>query len=592
MTNPHLPASAKLTALRQQLAQQGLDGFLITRADRFQGEEVRPEDEYLAWLTGFTGSAGVALVFTDSAVVASDSRYTVQLARQVDTVLYETIDTGQRPLKDWMASFPAEQNVTIGFDSWAVTRAGLDSLPAHLGEAAIDWQPVSAHPVAAIWADRPVSEPGGIFAVDEVYTGSSAAQKIAAAAEELRQNGLDLQLITAPDVMMWLTNLRGRDLSFTPVHLCFGILTAEGELTFITDNSQLAEQGYETVSWAELAMYLGGHDGAKAGCDPASLPVALQDLAAEAGLQLVFKTDPLVAKKARKTAAELDGFRQAHILDGLALSRFFCWLETEADRDSLSEAELGRKLRAFRAASEGYICDSFATIAGWRDHGAIVHYRAEDGQDHTLSGAGVLLLDSGAHYRCGTTDITRTVFLGATDQNPETGPEPDLVRKASLVLAAHCQLARAVFPEGTNGVQLDAICRAPLWAEGLNFGHGTGHGVGHILNVHEGPVSISKRGEAALQTGHILSNEPGYYEEGRFGIRHETLVHVSAVEGGFLGFETLTCFPFDRRLIDISHLSPADVSWLNSYHGSVYDRLAPHLEPAVKDWLADKCAPL
>ena len=580
--------SAKLAAVRKQMAREGLDGFLVTRADRFQGEEVRAEDEYLAWLTGFTGSAGVALILADKAVVASDSRYTVQLTRQVETSLYDTIDTGQLSLKDRMAAVSAEQDVNIGFDSWAVTKAGLEGLPAHLGKDEIHWHPVSAHPVAAVWTDRPVSQQTDIFAVDEGYTGLKAEQKLSQAAQTLQQNGLDLQFISAPDVMMWLTNLRGRDLQFTPVHLCFGILTAQKELIFITDNGHLEKQGYKTVHWADLEAYLHGLSGQRIGCDPASLPVAVQDSLSQAGLELVFRPDPLVAQKARKTPAELDGFRQAHLLDGLALSRFFYWLETEADRTTLGEAELGRKLTAFRAATDGYICDSFSTIAGWGDHGAIVHYRAEDGQDYTVSGSGVLLLDSGAHYSCGSTDITRTVFLAEAGQSPD----PEIVRKASFVLAAHCQLAGTIFPAGTNGVQLDAICRAPLWAEGLNFGHGTGHGVGHILNVHEGPISISKRGEVALQAGHILSNEPGYYEEGRFGIRHETLVHVTEGRDGYLGFETLTCFPFDRQLIDPACLSAPHIDWLNSYHRSVYDRLAPHLEPEIADWLAGKCAPL
>ena len=581
-------ASAKLAAVREQMARQGLDGFLVTRADRFQGEEVRAEDEYLAWLTGFTGSAGVALILADKAVVASDSRYTVQLAHQVDASLYDTIDTAQLLLQDWMAAVPSAQDVTIGFDSWAVTTSGLERLPAHLGKADIRWRPVTAHPVAAVWTDQPASQLTDIFAVDESYTGLNAEQKVGLAAEAVQQSGLDLQFISAPDVMMWLTNLRGRDLTFTPVHLCFGILTAQKDLIFVTDNPHLQERGYKTVCWAELEVFLQKFSGQRIGCDPASLPVAVQDRLRQAGLEVTLRPDPLVAQKARKRQAELDGFRHAHFLDGLALSRFFHWLETEADRAGLSETELGRKLAAFRAESEDYICDSFSTIAGWRDHGAIVHYRAEDGQDYTLSGDGVLLLDSGAHYSCGTTDITRTVFLSEAGQSPE----PEIVRKASLVLAAHCQLAATQFPAGTNGVQLDAICRAPLWAEGLDFGHGTGHGVGHILNVHEGPVSISKRGEVPLQAGHILSNEPGYYEEGRFGIRHETLVHVEEVSEGYLGFETLTCFPFDRQLIDPGCLSADHIDWLNSYHRAVYDRLAPHLEPAVADWLAGKCAPL
>jgi len=580
--------SAKLAAVRQQLVSADLDGFLVTRADRFQGEEVRPEDQMLAWLTGFTGSAGVALILNNKAVVASDSRYTMQMSLQTDAALYETIDTGNRSLKDWMAAYPAEGRVTLGYDSWTLTKAGRDRLPTHLGTAEIDWQPVTVHPVETVWADRPSAVHTDLFAVDDSHAGVSAAEKIKAAAEDMQKAGLDLQFISAPDIMMWLTNLRGRDLDFTPVHLCFGILSAADGLMFITDNSQLAERGYDIIGWAELSTCLSSYSGKTIACDPASQPLAVDGLLQQAGLKIVHRPDPLVAKKARKSAEEIAGFRQAHLLDGVALSRFFCWLETEADRSRLTETGLGRKLARFRAADPAYICDSFPTIAGWRDHGAIVHYRAEEGSDHQLSGPGVLLLDSGAHYSCGTTDITRTVFLGTAEERPEQ----EVVRKASLVLAAHCQLAKARFPAGTNGVQLDAVCRAPLWAEGLDYGHGTGHGVGHILNVHEGPVSISKRGEVALEPGHILSNEPGCYEQGRFGIRHETLVHVTAAENGFLGFETLTCFPFDRRLIDTRWLAPSHIDWLNSYHASVYDRLAPHLDTDVRDWLAGKCAPL
>ena len=414
MTDIVTTASEKLVAVREQLVRQGLDGFLVTRADRFQGEEVRPEDEVLAWLSGFTGSAGMALILHDKAVLASDSRYTVQMALQTDAALYETIDIAECPLKDWMAACSADGRVVIGYDSWAVTKAGLDRLPAHLGGAQIDWRPVSEHPVEAVWADRPASRQTALFSVDEAYTGLNAAEKIQAAVSELKRSGHDLQFISAPDIMMWLTNLRGQDLEFTPVHLCFGILSAADGLVFISDNAKVPEFGYKTVAWAELAAYLSAHSGRTIACDPVSLPLAVQNYLERAGLKPVFKTDLLMDKKARKTPAEVDGFRQAHLLDGLALSRFFCWLERQADRSQLSETELGRRLTAFRAANDGYICDSFSTIAGWRDHGAIVHYRAEDGKDYRLSGPGVLLLDSGAHYTCGTTDITRTVFLGRT----------------------------------------------------------------------------------------------------------------------------------------------------------------------------------
>ena len=588
MTHRFTTSAEKLAAVRKKLEEQGLDGMLLTRADRFQGEEVRAQDEYLAWLTGFTGSAGVSLILEDMAVVATDSRYTVQIKQQVDPTYYQTIDTAEESLAAWMASYPGKAAVKIGFDSWSVTCSAQKKLPAMLGKASVVWQPLCTHPVAAVWADRQIAPQTDIFTVDENFVGHSAGEKIHQAAVELKDSQLDLRFISKPDVMMWLTNLRGNDLCFTPIHLCFGILSKTGQLTFVTDNSQIAEQGYACVSWNELETYLKSLKGLTISYDPASLPVAVHDYMCLAGLNIRAEPDPLFARKACKTMAEVDGFRHAHFLDGLALSRFFYWLETQAKRTQLYESELAQELGRYRAASQSYICDSFATIAGWREHGAIVHYRAEAGQDYSLSGDGVLLLDSGAHYRCGTTDITRTFYFSEKGGSADS----EVVRKASLVLAAHCQLALAVFPVGTAGVQLDAICRAPLWAEGLDFGHGTGHGVGHILNVHEGPVSISKRGQADMKEGHILSNEPGYYEEGQFGIRHETLVHVTSANDGYLKFETLTCFPFDRQLIDKAYLSSEHISWLNAYHQSVYDRLAQHLETKIRHWLAERCAPL
>ena len=588
MTGGFITSAEKLAAVRQELTKQGLDGMLLTRADRFQGEEVRKQDEYLAWLTGFTGSAGVALILADKAVVATDSRYTVQIKQQVDPALYQTIDTADQSLAEWLAACPGKAEIKIGFDSWSVTCEGQKKLPNVMGEAHVVWQCVSTHPVAAVWANRPKNPQTDIFTVDEGYVGHSAEEKIHHAAEELKHSQLDLRFISMPDVMMWLTNLRGHDLCFTPVHLCFGILSATGQLTFVTDNSRIAELGYACIGWNELESYVSSLKGQVIAYDPASLPVAVHEYLRQADLTVCPEPDPLIVRKARKTMAEVDGFRQAHFLDGLALSRFFYWLETKAKRAQLHEAELAQELSRYRAASKMYICDSFATIVGWRDHGAIVHYRAVPGQDYTLSGDGVLLLDSGAHYRCGTTDITRTFYFSEVDQPADA----ELVRKASLVLAAHCRLALAVFPVDTNGVQLDAICRSPLWAEGLDFSHGTGHGVGHIMNVHEGPVSISKRGLIGVKDGHILSNEPGYYEEGQFGIRHETLVHVTAAYEGYLKFETLTCFPFDRQLIDKVYLSSEHIAWLDTYHQSIFDKLSPHLETDVRHWLADKCAPL
>jgi len=304
----------------------------------------------------------------------------------------------------------------------------------------------------------------------------------------------------------------------------------------------------------------------------------------DAGFTLTLRAEKLLASKAVKNAAELQGFERAHLKDGIAMTRFSHWLKTDPARHKMTEADIASQLVSFRGQDGDYICDSFATIAGFNANGAIVHYRAIKGADAPLSGDGVLLVDSGAHYQMGTTDITRTFALGEVSG--------DAVRAASLVLAAHAELARCKFPEGTNGIQLDAIARQPLWESGLDYSHGTGHGVGHILSVHEGPASISKRGQKPIKSGYILSNEPGYYKAGEFGIRQENLVKIVQASDGYLGMESLTLCPFDRELIDISLFSAAQRDWLNSYHRQVYERLAPHLDDTLRQWLKEQTGSL
>jgi len=386
----------------------------------------------------------------------------------------------------------------------------------------------------------------------------------------------------------WLANLRGQDLMHTPFHLCFGLLDKAGHLRFIGGGEALRKAGYDVLEWSDLADFFSPLKGKKIGCDPASLPVAMCQLLTKAGCDLVERPEPVLAIKAIKHATEIEGFKQAHLLDGLALCRFWHWLENIPLDGQMHEADLAQELTAIRAKEPAYLCNSFATISGFQENGAIVHYRAVKGMDSPMEGSGILLVDSGAHYQMGTTDITRTFFIGSPDETPS----PEAIKQSSIVLAGHIELARARFPMGTTGAQLDVICRAPLWAEGLDFGHGTGHGVGHILSMHEGPVSISKRCLLAIEAGMILSNEPGFYVEGKYGIRHENLVLATQMPGNFLGFETLSCFPFDKRLIDLNSLTSGQTDWLNSYHHWVNCQLIPHLDAQMRGWLAEKCAPL
>ncbi len=578
-------AASKLAQFRQILTAQSLDGFYLTRADRFQGEEVRAGDEYLAYLTGFTGSAGVGLILQETAALFTDGRYQLQITQQTDNRLYQTFDTADKNLNQWTAEQPVKGKLVLGYDSWAVTVSGLDSLPKKCGAAEIDWIACDQNPLNQIWSNRPAYINAETFILDEAVAGKTAYAKQAEARDGLHTADCRLCLITAPDCVNWLANIRGRDLRNTPFHLCFGLLQDDGELVFIGSN-QAQEAGYKTLDWEELPDYLTSFQGEKIACDPASLPAAMRDVLTDAGLEIFLRPEPLLARKAIKNDAEIAGFREAHLRDGLALCQFWYWLEEEAPNNGVSEAELAEKLTELRRTNDGYICDSFDTIAGFRGNGAVVHYRAIKGEDKQLDGDGVLLVDSGAHYQMGTTDITRTFYYGPENKSP---PQ-EAIYHASYVLAAHIELARVRFPKGVTGAQLDGICRAPLWANGLEFGHGTGHGVGHILSVHEGPVSISKRCQLPVEAGMVLSNEPGFYKPDNYGIRHENLVLAIEQSDSFLAFETLTCFPFDTNLLAPALLTAEQKTWLNAYHSWVYHHLSPHLNPQLTDWLKGKCS--
>ena len=575
-----------LKHMRKAMEKAQCDAYFVPRSDVFGGEEVRPADERLAHLTGFTGSAGYALILKDRAAVFSDSRYTVQLQRQLDPDLFEGFDAAETSLSDWLETISETDEIkplVIGYDGWLMSVAQMEKLSSQLPHA--EWLMLSENLVDLYWQDRPHYAPRTIWHMPDAQAGKSRDEKVSAAVKDIKDAGADAQLITAPDSVNWLTNIRGNDLAHTPLHLCFGMVELSGALTLIGADSVLASDNIAIQPLEKFADMLSGYEDKTLLMDKSTCPQAVFDLLDAAHITPVWMPDPVTKAKAKKTPAEIDGFRAAHITDALAFASFWHWLETEADLSALQESDLAVKLAEYRATSPDFLSESFPAIVGFKENGAVVHYRAVPGADAGLAGGGVLLIDSGGHYQSGTTDITRTLLLGNAAQ-------PEAIAASTHVLAAHINLAMTKFAAGTTGAQLDAICRAPLWAQSMDYGHGTGHGVGHVLSVHEGPVSISKRSQLPIEAGHILSNEPGYYKEGAYGIRHETLVLAVAAEDGFLGFETLTLVPFDTSLIDAKLLSAAQIQWLNRYHAEIYKMLSPFLSSTLVSWLKGKVSPI
>lgn len=576
----------RLLGLRAYLAEAGLEGFVVWRDDMFMGEEVRPCDERLAMISGFGGSAGYALIMADNAVVFSDGRYHLQLENQLDKAIWQWADSTPDAL---LEAIKAEvirtgaikakgDRLTIGFDATTTSLAKWRKLPTQVDDKAINWQGLAENPLDNLWQDRPAPHRSPAWPLADDVAGQSAAQKIAALQDGLVKSGHDGIIISAVDCVNWLLNIRGDDLSNTPFHLSFAYVPQSGAPVLIEGDCA----SYTSQSWQAFCADLGA---GRYSIDAASLPMALYHALQKEGVTLVEEACPLYLPKARKNETELAGFREAHKTDALSLCRFWYWLDNCADITGYRETDLVAKLQQERAQADSYLCDSFETIMGAGANGAIIHYRAEAGKDSAIENDNLLLIDSGGHYQTGTTDITRTFIIGAADE--------EMRAAYSAVLAGHIALAMARFPKGTNGAAIDAICRAPLWASGRDYAHGTGHGVGHILSVHEGPCHIAKRQGPALEEGMVLSNEPGFYEAGKWGIRLENLVAVVAFDKDYLGFETLTFVPFEAKLIDKKMLGKAACDWLDAYHAQIYEMLAPQLaDEGMRGWLAAKCAPL
>ncbi|MGF1502933.1 MAG: aminopeptidase P family protein [Paracoccaceae bacterium] len=592
----------RIRALRKTLADAGFDGMLVPRTDAHQGETVAPRDERLAWLTGFTGSAGLAVVLPGRAALFVDGRYTLQGAEQTDGDTVEVVATHETSLEAWLKG-ALDRGAVLGFDPWLHGRAEIARLRTAVEATGAALRPLRANPIDRLWQDRPAPPMAAMQIHDEALAGESAASKRARLGRELAEAGHDAAVLSLPDSIAWLLNVRGGDLAHVPVTQAFAILTTDGGVRLFVEPDKVSGAvadwlgaGVRLQPPSAFEDALDRLSDARVLLDEATAPLAVADRLEAAGATLAFGSDPCLLPKACKTEAELAGMRAAHLRDGVAVTRCLAWLEGEAEAArSPDEIAIVERLEAFRRATGELRDISFDTISGAGPHGAIVHYRVTRASNRQLAPGEILLLDSGGQYRDGTTDITRTVAFAP---RPEDLPEAPR-RPFTLVLKGLIAISRARFPAGLTGRDLDPLARAALWRAGYDYQHGTGHGVGTYLNVHEGPAALSRRsGTVALRPGMVLSNEPGYYREGAFGIRLENLVAVTPAaipEGGdreMLGFEDLTLCPFDRRLILPELLDGEERAWLDAYHARVRTELSPHLDGAEADWLDRATAPL
>ena len=576
----------RLAALRAELASEGLDGFVVPRADAHQGEYVAPHDDRLAWLTGFTGSAGYCVALMDKAGVFVDGRYRVQVKSQVAKE-FTPVDWPEVGLAEWIVeALPG--GGTVGLDPWLFSVEQMRGLERGLGAVALR---LCDNLVDRVWDDQPAPPMGAVFAQPVELAGEAHGDKIARLAKGL--GATDACVITLPDSLAWLLNIRGSDVARNPVPHGFAILHATGRVSLFMAAQKLEGLGdhlgpqVEVMAPKDFVPALGALGGTVQ-IDPATCPVAVQT--ALRGCEIVEATDPCLLPKARKNAAELAGAREAHLRDGAAMVRFLHWLDGQTP-GAFTEIDAVVALEEERRATNALRDISFETISGAGPNGAIVHYRVTEATNRTTQPNELLLIDSGGQYVDGTTDITRTMVLG------EAGSEEK--DAFTRVLKGMIALSRLRFPAGLAGRDIDVLARAALWEAGLDYGHGTGHGVGAYLSVHEGPQRIARTGTVPLEAGMILSNEPGFYREGSYGIRIENLIAVEPAPplpgqtvAKMLRFETLTWVPIDRRLIETGLLTAAERDWLNAYHEGVFERIAPLVTGAVRDWLKTACAPL
>jgi Xaa-Pro aminopeptidase len=592
---------ARLQALREQLKADRLDGFVVPLTDEHMSEYVGSYAQRLAWLTGFQGSAGAAAVLPEEAAIFVDGRYTLQVRDQVDGRHWSYQSVPETSVAEWLKAH-APDGGRIGYDPWLHTKDWVVKARDALADKGAELVAVRRNPVDAVWADKPEPSKARLAVHGDALAGKSSAAKRQEMADWLREQKADAAVLSALDSIAWTFNVRGEDVEHTPVALSFALVNDDGTAELFVAPEKMSQDvlqhlgnGVRVHDRSEFETYLGSLAGKTVVADPERAVAAIFEALENAGAKIVQKRDPAVLPKALKNEAEIAGHRAAQARDGAALTRFLHWISVEAPKGNVDELTAVEQLHQLRLACGDLRDTSFDTISGAGPNGAIVHYRVNEETNRPLELNSLYLVDSGGQYPDGTTDVTRTVAIGE--------PTAEMRDRFTRVLKGHIAVARALFPEGTRGSQLDTLARQYLWQAGLDYAHGTGHGVGAYLAVHEGPQRISpvgssqSGGDEPLQAGMFLSNEPGYYKAGEYGIRIENLVlverrQVEGAEKKMLGFETLTFAPIDRRLIETSLLSPEEWAWVDDYHRQVLGVVGPQLEGEVRTWLEAQCAPL
>ena len=588
----------RLKALREELARRRLDGFVVPLTDEHMSEYVGAYAQRLAWLTGFEGSAGSAVVLPAEAAIFVDGRYTLQVREQVDGALWSYQSVPETSVAEWLKAHAGE-GARIGYDPWLHSKGWVKAAREALAKNKAELVAVDTNPVDAIWPDRPLPSRARLIIHPDSLAGRNASDKRAAIADELKEKRADTVVLSALDSIAWAFNIRGQDVERTPVGLAYAAVNADGTADLFVDPEKVSDDVVRHLGNAVRVRprnafpgWLSSQAGKAVLADPDRAVAAIFDALESSGARIIEARDPVVLPKAIKNPAEIAGHKAAQLRDGAALSRFLHWLSIEAPKGELTEMSAAERLHQFRRDT-GELRDlSFDTISGAGPNGAVVHYRASEKTNRPITQGSLYLVDSGGQYADGTTDVTRTIAIGQ--------PTAEMRDRFTRVLKGHIALARAVFPKGTRGGQLDVLARQFLWEAGVDYAHGTGHGVGSYLSVHEGPqriATVSGAGDEPLAPGMIVSNEPGYYKAGEFGIRIENLVlveprEIAGAEREMYGFETLTLAPIDRALIDTSMLDAAERGWVDRYHATVLARLGPLMSMDEHHWLSDVCAPL
>jgi Xaa-Pro aminopeptidase len=591
----------RLKALREQLKAEKLDGFVVPLTDEHMSEYVGSYAQRLAWLTGFQGSAGSAVVLPEEAAIFVDGRYTLQVRQQVSATEWSYQSVPETSTTEWLKEH-APEGARIGYDPWLHTRDWVKKAKEALASRGAELVPVDRNPIDEIWKDRPEASKAHLIVQPDQYAGKSAAEKRTEIGDWLAKQHADAAVLSALDSIAWAFNIRGADVTHTPVALAYALVHADGTADLFVagekigpDVRQHLGNGVRLHERGEFETALAELKDKTVVVDPERAVAAIFEALEKAGAKVLPMRDPTILPKALKNPAEIAGQKAAQERDGAVISRFLRWIDEEAPKGNVDELKASDHLEALRRENPELRDLSFDSISGAGPNGAIVHYKSSEKTNRKLETGTLYLIDSGGQYVDGTTDITRTVPIGE--------PTAEMRDRFTRVLKGHIAIATAVFPKGTRGSQLDSFARRPLWEAGLDYAHGTGHGVGSFLAVHEGPQRISPVGSAQsggdepLQAGMIISNEPGYYKTGEYGIRIENLVlvvprEIEGAEKEMLGFETLTFAPIDRRLIDVEMLEPEELVWLNCYHAHVLARIGPNLKGADLEWLQQACAPI